>query len=67
MKLIKKYIQKYSKMIVILNMILLIFSIGIGNSGILNSIVIFLLFLLLACMPEEAFEEEEDKSKDENR
>lgn len=54
-------------MIVILNMILLIFSIGIGNSGILNSIVIFLLFLLLACMPEEAFEEEEDKSKDENR
>ena len=64
---IKKCIQKHSKTIVIIDIILLIFSIGFGNSGILNGIVIFLLFLLLAYMPEEAFEDDEDKLKDENK
>ena len=64
---IKKYIQKHSKTIVIIDIILLIFSIGFGNSGILNGIVIFLLFLLLEYMPEEAFEDDEDKLKDENK
>lgn len=67
MESIKKYIQKHSKTIVIIDIILLICSIGFGNSGILNGIVIFLLFLLLAYMPEEAFEDDEDKSKDENK
>ncbi|BFK81169.1 hypothetical protein I3900191A7_13140 [Clostridium baratii] len=66
MESIKKYIQKHSKTIVIIDIILLI-SIGFGNSGILNGIVIFLLFLLLAYMPEEAFEDDEDKLKDENK
>lgn len=67
MESIKKYIQKHSKTIVIIDIILLIFSIGFGNSGILNGIVIFLLFLLLVYMPEEAFEDDEDKLKDENK
>ncbi|WP_338630274.1 hypothetical protein [Clostridium baratii] len=67
MESIKKYIQKHSKTIVIIDIILLIFSIGFGNSGILNGIVIFLLFLLLEYMPEEAFEDDEDKLKDENK
>lgn len=67
MKLIKQYIKKYSKTIVILNIILLILSIGIGNSSVLNTIVILLLFLLLAGMPEEAFEEDEDQLTDENK
>ena len=58
---IKKYIQKYSKTIIIIDIILLVASIGFGNSGLFNEIVIFLLFLLLAFMPEEAFEDEEDK------
>lgn len=66
MEFIKEYIQKHSKTIVIINIILLVFSIGFGNSGTLNGIVILLLFLLLAFMPEEAFEDDEDNSKDKN-
>lgn len=60
LKFIKTYIQKYSRIIVLIDIILLIFSIGFGNNGFLNGIVIFLLFLLLAFMPEKAFDDEKD-------
>lgn len=64
MEFTKAFIQKHSKIIVI---ILLIFSIGFGNSGVLNGIVIFLLFLLLAFMPEEAFDDENDSGKEDKK
>lgn len=54
----KALIRKHSKAIVIINCILLIFSIGFANSGVLNGIVIFLLFLSLGFMPKEAFDDD---------
>lgn len=63
MEVIKTFIQKYSRMIVIIDIILLILSIGFGKSGFLNGIVIFLLFLLLTFMPEKAFDDEKDNEQ----
>lgn len=59
METIKRYIRKYCKSIVIINIILLIISIGFGDNGVLNEFIIFSLFILLAFMPEELFEDNE--------
>lgn len=64
MELIKNFVQKHSKLIVIINIILLIFSIGFGEATFLNSVVIFLLFLLLGFMPEKAFDDDEDSDEE---
>lgn len=67
MEFTKTFIQKHSKIIVIIDIILLIFSIGFGNSGVLNGMVTFLLFLLLGFMPEEAFDDESDSCKEDKK
>jgi hypothetical protein len=61
------FIQKHSKIIVIIDIILLIFSIGFGNSGVLNGMLIVLLFLLLGFMPEEAFDDENDSGEEDKK
>ena len=47
-----------------INIILIIFSIGFGKATLFNSIVIFLLFLLLGFMPENAFDDDEDSDEE---
>ena len=63
MEFIKNFVQKHSKLIVTINIILLIFSIGFGKAIILNSLVIFLLLLLLVFMPEKAFDDDKDNDE----
>ena len=63
MEFIKNFVQKHSKLIVTINIILLIFSIGFGKATVLNSVVIFLLFLLLVFMPDKAFDDDEDSDE----
>ena len=63
MEFIKNFVQKHSKLIVTINIILLIFSIGWGKATVLNSVVIFLLFLLLVFMPDKAFDDDEDSNE----
>lgn len=46
-----------------INIILLILSIGWGKATVLNSIVIFLLLLLLVFMPEKAFDDDKDNDE----
>ena len=43
--------------------ILLILSIGWGKATVLNSIVIFLLFILLVFMPDKAFDDDENSDE----
>ena len=64
MEFIKNFVQKHSKLIVNINIILIIFSIGFGKDTFLNSVVIFLLFLLLGFMPEKAFDDDEDSDEE---
>ena len=63
MEFIKNFVQKHSKLIVTINIILLILSIGWGNATVLNSIVIFLLFILLVFMPDKAFDDDENSDE----
>lgn len=63
MEFIKNFVQKHSKLIVTINIILLILSIGWGKATVLNSIVIFLLFILLVFMPDKAFDDDEDSDE----
>ena len=63
MEFIKNFVQKNSKLIVIINIILLIFSIDWGKATVLNSVVIFLLFLLLVFMPDKALYDDEDSNE----
>ena len=63
MEFIKNFIQKHSKLIVTINIILLILSIGWGKATVLNSIVIFLLFILLVFMPDKAFDDDENSDE----
>lgn len=63
MEFIKNFVQKHSKLIVTINIILLILSIGWGKSTVLNSIVIFLLFILLLFMPDKAFDDDENSDE----
>lgn len=63
LEFIKNFVQKYSKLIVTINIILLIFSIGFGKATVLNSVIIFLLFLLLVFMPDKAFDDDEDSDE----
>ena len=64
MEFIKNFVQKHSKLIVTINIILIIFSIGFGKATFLNSVVIFLLFLLLGFMPEKTFDDDEDSDEE---
>ncbi|MEE0932510.1 hypothetical protein [Clostridium sp. D43t1_170807_H7] len=63
MEFIKNFVQKHSKLIVTINIILLILSIGWGKATVLNSIVIFLLFILLVFMPDKAFDDDENSDE----
>ena len=63
MEFIKNFVQKQSKLIVTINIILLILSIGWGKATVLNSIVIFLLFILLVFMPDKAFDDDENSDE----
>lgn len=63
MELIKKFIEKYYETITFIDIVLIIFSIGFIKNSIINGVVIFLLFLLLAFMPEKAFEDSENTKK----
>ncbi len=63
MEFIKNFVQKHSKLIVTINIILLILSIGWGKATVLNSIVIFLLFILLVFMPDKAFDDDENSDQ----
>ena len=58
LEMLKKYIQKHIKTISTISMILLILSITFKNNINLNPIFIFLFFLFLGLLPEEAFEDE---------
>ena len=63
MEFIKNFVQTHSKLIVTINIILLILSIGWGKATVLNSIVIFLLFILLVFMPDKAFDDDENSDE----
>ena len=63
MEFIKNFVQKHSKLIVTIIIILLILSIGWGKATVLNSIVIFLLFILLVFMPDKAFDDDENSDE----
>ena len=63
MEFIKNFVQKHSKLIVTINIILLILSICWGKATVLNSIVIFLLFILLVFMPDKAFDDDENSDE----
>ncbi len=63
MEFIKNFVQKHSKLIVTINIILLILSIGWGKATVLNSIVILLLFILLVFMPDKAFDDDENSDE----
>ena len=63
LKGIHKFIQKYGQSIVTVTMILLIFSIGFGKATVLKSVIIFLLVLLLAFMPDKFFDDEDSDEK----
>jgi len=63
LEFIKNFVQKHSKLIVTINIILLILSIGWGKATVLNSIVIFLLFILLVFMPDKAFDDDENSDE----
>ena len=63
LKGIHNFIQKYGQSIVTVTMILLIFSIGFGKATVLKSVIIFLLVLLLAFMPDKFFDDEDSDEK----
>ena len=63
LKGIHNFIQKYGQSIVTVTMILLIFSIGFGKATVLKSVIIFLLVLLLAFMPDNFFDDEDSDEK----